>query len=133
MDIVGKIKTLIVNLALARSNSMNRFYAHINVTEPYCRDANIKGNTLIEMVKSLLDMLKSNILPKCPVKGHVGPIDVKIDSTFIQYFPMPLSAGRHYLRFEFFTDKMESIFYAKYFYIIKLKFNSGLTPFESAR
>jgi hypothetical protein len=56
---------------------MNKFYAHINVTESYCRDANIKGSVFIEMMKSVLDMLKPNILPKCPVKGHVGPIDLK--------------------------------------------------------
>jgi hypothetical protein len=60
------MKTVFVNIVLARSNSMNKFYAHINVTESYCSPGSRK--TLAQAYKTMFDAMQPDVLPKCPVQ-----------------------------------------------------------------
>jgi hypothetical protein len=105
---------------------MNIFYAHINVTEPYC---GVTSNPLIETLKFLTSVIKSDLLPKCPIQGHVGAINVTVDSTFIEYSPLYFQNGQHYIRLEYLTEKFESIFYLKLFYIGHQKSIAQSHPF----
>ncbi len=65
LDVIDKIKSGFVNIIFSRSNSMNQFYAYINVTESYCSDS---GKTFIQSMKGMFDVLQRNLLPKCPIQ-----------------------------------------------------------------
>jgi hypothetical protein len=45
---------------------MNKFYANINVTESYC--AGGLGRSLVQSLKTMLDAMQPDVLPKCPVQ-----------------------------------------------------------------
>jgi hypothetical protein len=77
-DIVGKIKTGFVNVKLARTNSMNVFYAHINVTEPYCTGG--LGRSFVQILKTMLDAMQPDVLPRCPIQVSIL---VRVSCTFL--------------------------------------------------
>jgi hypothetical protein len=57
-------------------------------------------------------------------------VNLTVDASILEYYPFFLLSGKHYLRIEFFTEKMETIFYFKIFFINKPKSNTGLLPHE---
>jgi hypothetical protein len=50
---------------------MNVFYAHINVTEPYCFGS---GETFIQNIKTMLDAMQLNVIPSCPIQVPINSL-----------------------------------------------------------
>jgi hypothetical protein len=122
LDVVGKLSKINLNVQIAKSNSVNVYFANFNISESYCGS---KWSASLELIKSLFGLVKPDLLPECPLEGQIGAVNFTVDSSIVEYYPLYLPSGKHYLRMEFFTEKMESIFFGKLFFIINniRKFN----------